>query len=82
VEIQIRTPEMNAEAAYGIVAHFIYKELEEKNGKNEKIKSRLEWVNQLKELKGIVDSPTKFIEGLKTDLFRDRISFSHLRVMF
>lgn len=76
VEIQIRTPEMHAEAAYGIAAHFIYKEM----GKgahtatsSEHINKKLEWIDQLKELHKIVDKPAQFLEHLKMDLFQDRI---------
>ncbi len=75
VEIQIRTPEMHAEAAYGIAAHFIYKEIGKgphtKN--NEHIDKNLEWIDQLRELHKIVDKPSKFLEHLKMDLFQDRI---------
>ena len=73
VEIQIRTPEMHAEAAYGIASHFIYKEVIKKGRKDVYNKKSLAWVNQLKELKKIVNQPKEFIEDLKRDIFRDRI---------
>lgn len=75
VEIQIRTPEMHAEAAYGIAAHFIYKEMgnghTQANG--DMIDKNLQWIDQLKELHKIVDKPSQFIEQLRMDLFQDRI---------
>jgi guanosine-3',5'-bis(diphosphate) 3'-pyrophosphohydrolase len=70
-EIQIRTAEMHAEAAYGIAAHFAYKEHKEKKAKDEK--SKFEWIEELKDLKTIVNKPKKFIEHLKMDFFNDRI---------
>ena len=73
VEIQIRTPEMHAEAAYGIAAHFIYKEVTTKKEKNKIQKKRLGWVNELRRLKEIVSNPAEFVEDLKRDLFHDRI---------
>lgn len=74
VEIQIRTPEMHAEAAYGIAAHFIYKEMGKgAHSSSEPIDKKLEWIDQLKELHKIVDKPAKFLEHLKMDLFQDRI---------
>lgn len=68
VEIQIRTEEMHHEAELGIASHFIYKEKE--FGKSSK---SLAWLNELKELKDVVKSPSKFFEALKAELFRDRI---------
>jgi guanosine-3',5'-bis(diphosphate) 3'-pyrophosphohydrolase len=75
VEIQIRTPEMHAEAAYGIAAHFVYKEGEKKKhkGNEDQPEKNLEWIDQLKELQKVVGEPTKFMENLKMDLFKDRI---------
>jgi GTP pyrophosphokinase len=73
VEIQIRTPEMNAEAAYGIAAHFIYKEISKKKNKNVSVEKKLGWINQLKELQEVVSNPNKFIDDLKMDIFNDRI---------
>jgi GTP pyrophosphokinase len=73
VEIQIRTPEMHAEAAYGIAAHFIYKEIIGKNRTDNIDRKSLRWINDLKELKEIVNKPKEFIDDLKKDLFRDRI---------
>lgn len=74
VEIQIRTPEMHAEAAYGIAAHFIYKEMGKgAHTSSESIDKKLEWIDQLKELHKIVDKPAQFLEHLKMDLFQDRI---------
>ncbi len=70
IEAQIRTQDMHAEAAYGIAAHFVYKE----NKKNKSLKKNKLFLNeQLKEMKDTVKKPTKFVEDLKMDIFRDRI---------
>lgn len=65
-EIQIRTKEMHAEAAYGIAAHFAYKE-------NKNNKSKYDWIEELKNLNYNPDQPKEFIEHLKMDFFNDRI---------
>lgn len=71
-EIQIRTKEMHAEAAYGIAAHFAYKEDGDKKAKDDK--SKFEWLEELKSLQHRTkDNPEKFIENLKMDFFNDRI---------
>ena len=70
-EIQIRTKEMHMEAAYGIAAHFAYKEQNSKKIKNDK--SKFSWIEELKELKYSPDDPKKFIDHLKMDFFKDRI---------
>ena len=70
-EIQIKTAEMHAEAAYGIAAHFAYKESGSK--KIKKNSSKFEWIEELKNLKDAVSDPKKFIEHLKMDFFNDRI---------
>lgn len=70
-EIQIRTKEMHAEAAYGIAAHFAYKEKGYKKAKEDK--SKFEWIEELKELNYSPDKPQSFLENLKTDFFNDRI---------
>lgn len=67
-EIQIRTKEMHAEAAYGIAAHFAYKE-----NKPTGDKSKFSWIEELKNLNYNPEEPQKFIEHLKTDFFNDRI---------
>ncbi|MFH1608572.1 MAG: RelA/SpoT family protein [Patescibacteria group bacterium] len=69
VEIQIRTKEMHAEAAYGIAAHFSYKE----SGKGKIDKSKIEWIEGLKNLKNIEKDPKGFLENLKLDFFNHRI---------
>lgn len=70
-EIQVRTKEMHAEAAYGIAAHFAYKESGSKNSK-----SKLTWVEELKNFNStehIEGGPEGFIAHLKMDFFNDRI---------
>lgn len=69
-EIQIRTLEMHSEAAYGIAAHFAYKEGTKNNqSDNDKFK----WIEELKNFNYELDDPKKYIEHLKTDFFNDRI---------
>ncbi|MBP6883819.1 MAG: bifunctional (p)ppGpp synthetase/guanosine-3',5'-bis(diphosphate) 3'-pyrophosphohydrolase, partial [Candidatus Pacebacteria bacterium] len=71
-EIQIRTREMHAEAAYGVAAHFAYKEKAHKKAK-EDTKSKFEWIDELKDLQHVLNEPKKFLEHLKMDFFNDRI---------
>lgn len=70
-EIQIRTQEMHAEAAYGIAAHFAYKE--NGNEKAKEDKNKFDWIKELKELKKTETDPEKFMQSLKMDFFNDRI---------
>ncbi len=70
-EIQIRTEEMHAEAAYGIAAHFAYKDYDSKKAKNDK--EKFKWIEELKDLKHIPNDPKIFLENLKIDFFNDRI---------
>ncbi|HWA31907.1 MAG TPA: TGS domain-containing protein, partial [Candidatus Paceibacterota bacterium] len=70
-EIQIRTKEMHAEAAYGIAAHFAYKEQGDKKAHNDSSKFR--WIEELKNLNYAPDDPKSFLEHLKMDFFSDRI---------
>lgn len=70
-EIQIRTKEMHAEAAYGIAAHFAYKEDGDNKAKNDK--SRFEWIEELKDFNINENEPKKILEHLKKDFFNDRI---------
>jgi len=70
-EIQIRTKEMHAEAAYGIAAHFAYKEKKQKKDPDDK--SKFKWIEELKDFNYELDEPKKYLEHLKTDFFNDRI---------
>lgn len=70
-EIQIRTREMHAEAAYGIAAHFAYKENSDKKVKDDK--GKFDWIEELKELNYNPEKPKAFFEHLKMDFFNDRI---------
>src|SRR6185503_9523644 len=70
-EIQIKTQEMHAEAAYGIAAHFAYKDAQEKKGAADN--SNLKWIEELKDLNHIPNKPKEFIEHIKMDFFNNRI---------
>ncbi len=66
-EIQIRTKEMQREAAYGIAAHFSYKEQSGSKRSDEKLK--LKWLEELKGLNYESNDSEKFLEHLKMDFF-------------
>jgi GTP pyrophosphokinase len=70
-EIQIKTKEMHAESAYGIAAHFAYKERGLKKVKDDR--SKFKWIEELKEFKNLPSDPKKFIDHIKVDFFNDRI---------
>jgi GTP pyrophosphokinase len=72
IEIQLRTPEMDREATYGVAAHFMYKEgVTRKVG--EKLEQKFEWMNQLTELHRQLRSNDEYLEHLKMDFFEDRV---------
>ena len=71
-EIQIRTKEMHAEAANGILVRFTYREKENKKvNLSEKLKFK--WIEELKRLDYSPNEPKSFLENLKMDFFNDRI---------
>lgn len=70
VEIQIRTQQMHHEAELGIASHFLYKETVD--GATPPTK-KLSWLDELKELHTVVKNPSRFLEQLRMDFFKDRI---------
>jgi GTP pyrophosphokinase len=69
VEIQIRTPDMHAEAEYGIAAHWAYKEGETLK---ESMVGRFPWIGDL--VKEQADhSAEEFLDLLKSDLFQHEV---------
>lgn len=70
LEVQIRTPEMNQDAEYGIAAHWRYKEGAKRNGDYEK---RILWLRSLMEWRQDVDDAREFVDSMKTDVFQDRV---------
>jgi RelA/SpoT family (p)ppGpp synthetase len=70
MEIQIRTREMHEVAERGIAAHWQYKEQRQHDDRfNEKIS----WLRQLMEWRSDVTDATEFVDGMKTDVFHDRV---------
>jgi GTP pyrophosphokinase len=65
-EIQIRTEEMHQVAEYGIAAHWIYKEGEEKS-----YDRYFEWLRQSLEWQSETKDSEEYFEMLKLDMFQD-----------
>jgi len=70
LELQIRTREMNQSAEYGIAAHWRYKEGAERDDDYER---RIIWLRSLMEWRQDVEDAHEFVDGLKSDVFRDRV---------
>ena len=70
LELQIRTPEMDQSAEYGIAAHWRYKEGTERDDDYER---RIIWLRSLMEWRQDVEDAHEFVDGLKSDVFRDRV---------
>ena len=69
-EFQIRTPEMHAQAEFGIAAHWAYAEA----GKESLARpERFRWVEQLRDWQRGVRGTDEFLDALRIDFFRDRI---------
>lgn len=70
LEVQIRTAEMDQNAEYGIAAHWRYKEGADRNNEYER---RILWLRSLMEWRQDVDDAREFVDGLKSDVFEDRV---------
>ena len=70
LEVQIRTPEMDENAEFGIAAHWKYKE---KGPHDEKYEQRINWLKKLMEWRQDVEDANEFVDGMKTDVFQDRV---------
>ncbi len=78
VEIQLRTEEMDQDAAFGIAAHFAYKEKTtqpKQRSASDKIPKHLEWVKQISRLHNSEHEheTEDYLENLKMDFFEDRV---------
>ncbi|MCB0132498.1 MAG: bifunctional (p)ppGpp synthetase/guanosine-3',5'-bis(diphosphate) 3'-pyrophosphohydrolase, partial [Caldilineaceae bacterium] len=70
MEIQIRTREMHEVAERGIAAHWQYKE---QSVHDESFNEKIAWLRQLMEWRQDVTDATEFVDGMKTDVFHDRV---------
>lgn len=71
IEIQFRTEDMNRDAAYGVAAHFAYKE--DTNPKKVGEKLNLDWLTQISNLQHHESETGDYLDSLKTDFFEDRV---------
>jgi GTP diphosphokinase / guanosine-3',5'-bis(diphosphate) 3'-diphosphatase len=69
LEVQIRTEQMHRTAEFGIAAHWRYKE----GGKKKDETSDLAWLAQMLEWQREMSDPREFMEGLRIDLYDDRV---------
>lgn len=70
LEVQIRTPEMDQNAEYGIAAHWRYKE---GAALDEDYERRIRWLRSVMEWRQDVDDAREFVDSMKTDVFQDRV---------
>lgn len=71
LEVQIRTREMHDNAEFGIAAHWRYKE---KSGRlEESYQQRVNRLRRLMEWRQDVEDAQEFVDGMKTDVFQDRV---------
>jgi GTP pyrophosphokinase len=70
LEVQIRTPEMNENAEYGIAAHWRYKE---GRHRDDAFEQKVLWLRKLMEWRQDVEDASDFVDAMKTDVFDDRV---------
>ena len=69
IEIQIRTPEMQAVAEAGVAAHWLYKQADASSGDVQKFR----WVQDLLEILENSAAPDEFLENTKLELYQDQV---------
>lgn len=71
IEVQLRTEEMDRDAAFGVAAHFAYKEHGSTPSGND-ISKHADWLKDVTTL-GHAEHDDDYLERLKTDFFGDRV---------
>lgn len=72
VEVQLRTEEMNRDAAFGIAAHFAYKggaTLALDKG----LPHKFDWVKEISSLQQYSKMSSEYLDNLRTDFFGNRV---------
>lgn len=72
-EFQIRTEEMDLESSYGVAAHYFYANGKNKKTLKQKWQRKSQWVQRILDIQRDIKNNEDFIEGLKLDVFQDRI---------
>jgi GTP pyrophosphokinase len=70
LEVQIRTPEMHNKAEYGIAAHWRYKEGQKRD---KDFEQRVAYLRQMLDWQQDVESAQEYVDGLKNEVFGDRV---------
>ena len=70
LEVQIRTAEMHERSEYGIAAHWRYKE---NRSYDPDFDQRVAYLRQLMEWRQDVEDAQEFVDGMKSDVFGDRV---------
>ncbi len=70
LEVQIRTEDMHREAEEGIAAHWRYKESRVSDSKFEQ---KIRYLRSLMDWRQDVQDAREFVDGMKTDVFADRV---------
>jgi GTP pyrophosphokinase len=70
LEVQLRTPEMDQNAEYGIAAHWRYKE---GGGRDDEYERRILWLRSLMEWRQDIEDAREFVDSMKSDVFQDRV---------
>lgn len=81
MEIQIRTRQMHEQAEFGIASHIIYEQLKMRKGVTSKevdkghqaSQQQLDWIKELTKWQKEAPDSQGFLQGLKHDIFKDRI---------
>ena len=61
---------MHQNAEFGIAAHWLYKE---KGSPNDYYQQRINWLRKIMEWRQDVDDAQEFVDGIKSDVFEDRV---------
>ena len=70
LEVQIRTEDMHQKAEFGIAAHWLYKEQE---NQDDHYQQRVNWLRKLMDWRKDVEDAQEFVDGVKSDVFEDRV---------
>ncbi|MFT5722272.1 MAG: GTP pyrophosphokinase [Motiliproteus sp.] len=72
LEIQIRTPEMHADAELGVCAHWLYKGTDTSN-KSDSYEHKISWLRQVLEWQDDLSSASELVDQLRAGIEEDRI---------